>query len=158
LKDVLEFPIAHRHKNMAFNKRKQVWAYYWLDEEYVRLNSENDFKRYMENTAAFLTQEEYDYHIMILPKRFDFDTFTKVVNEHIVQGEFSDIGHKYFNRASRVLQEEVFLHEYDVYVGVHLNKRDDAVSANAGELISLFFKRVREDVSKMMLVSDSGRR
>ncbi|MGD6793832.1 ATP-binding protein [Metabacillus indicus] len=151
MKELLEFPIAHRYKNMAFNKRKQVWAFYRLDEEYVRLNSENDFKRYMENTAAFLTQEEYDYHIMILPKRFDFDTFTNVVNEHIVQGEFSDIGHKYFNRASRVLQEEVFLHEYDVYVGIHLNKTDDAVSANAGELISLFFKRVREDVSKMML-------
>jgi AAA-like domain len=150
LKSQLEFPIAYRHKNMAFNKRKQVWSFYRLDEEYVRLNSENDFKRYLENTAQFLTQEDYEYHIMILPKRFDFDTFTNVVNEHIVQGDFSDIGHTYFNRASKVLQEEVFLHEYDVFVGIHLNKVDVAITSNAGELFSLFFKRIREDVSKLM--------
>jgi Cdc6-like AAA superfamily ATPase len=136
---------------MAFNKRKQVWAFYRLDEEVVRLNSESDFKRYMENTAAFLTQEDYDYHIMILPKRFDFNTFTKVVNDHIVQGDFSDIGHTYFNRASKVLQEEVNLHEYDVYFGIHLNKADLTITSNTGELISLFFKRIREDVSKLMM-------
>jgi Cdc6-like AAA superfamily ATPase len=136
---------------MVFNKRKQVWAFYRLDEEVVRLNSESDFKRYLENTAAFLTQDDYEYHIMILPKRFDFNTFTKVVNEHIVQGDFSDIGHTYFNRASRVLQEEVNLHEYDVYFAIHLNKVDYTLTSNTGELISLFFKRIREDVSKLMM-------
>ncbi|MCQ6266337.1 ATP-binding protein [Fictibacillus sp. WQ 8-8] len=146
----LEFPIAFRHKNMVFNKRKQVWAFYRLDEEYIRLNSEADFGRYIENTAAFLSNEEYDYHILILPKRFDFDTFTEVVNQHIVQGEFSDIGRTYFNRASQVLQEEIFLHEYSVYVGVHLNQADQTVTSNVGELISLFLKRVKEDVSKLM--------
>ncbi|MGG1571976.1 hypothetical protein [Fictibacillus sp. NRS-1165] len=150
MKETLEFPIAFRHKNLVFNKRKQVWAYYRLDEEYLRLNSETDFRRYIENTAAFLSHEEYDYHIMILPKRFDFNTFTHVVNDHIVQGEFSDIGRTYFNRASQVLQEEIFLHEYSVFVGIHLNRADQVITNNAGEMLSLFFKRVKEDLSKLM--------
>ncbi|MDN4072908.1 ATP-binding protein [Fictibacillus terranigra] len=150
MKETLEFPIAFRHKNLVFNKRKQVWAYYRLEQEYLRLNSETDFRRYIENTAAFLSHEEYDYHIMILPKRFDFNTFTHVVNDHIVQGEFSDIGRTYFNRASQVLQEEIFLHEYSVFVGIHLNRADQVITDNAGEMLLLFFKRVKEDLSKLM--------
>ncbi|MCP3029660.1 ATP-binding protein [Halobacillus sp. A5] len=149
-KPILEFPIAHRHKNMAFNKRKQVWAFYKLNEEYIRLNSEVDFQSYVERTAEFLAHDEHDYHIMILPKRFDFDQFTEVINDKIVKGEFADIGKAYFNRASETLKNEVFLHEYDVYVSIHLNKVDEVSTSDVMDLGKKFVKRVRDDLAKLM--------
>jgi Cdc6-like AAA superfamily ATPase len=150
VKNILEFPFEFRHKNMVFNKRKQVWAYYKLDEEYIRLNSDIDFSRYVERTAEFLSHEEYDYHIMIIPKRFDFQKFTNVINGNIVKGEFSDIGKVYFNRAAVTLENEVFLHEYDVYVAIHLNKVDTVMTADVTDFMKKFMKRVRDDVTKLM--------
>ncbi|WP_221568966.1 ATP-binding protein [Alkalihalobacillus sp. TS-13] len=149
-KKVLEFPIEYRYKNMAFNKQKQVWAFYKLHEEYIRLNSDVDFQRYVERTAEFLANEEYNYHIMILPKRFDFDKFTDIINQNIVRGEFADIGETYFNRASETLKNEVSLYEYDVFVAVHLNKMDDVSTSDLKDLSKKFMKRVRDDLSKLM--------
>ncbi|MGP4080104.1 ATP-binding protein [Pseudalkalibacillus sp. R45] len=150
MNNMLEFPIELKYQNMAFNKRKQVWAFYKLDEENIRLNSEVEFHRYIERTAAFLSHTEYDYHIMIIPKKFDFPTFTRAINDNIVKGEFSDIGRVYFDRASVTLENEVFLHEYDVYVAIHLNKMDNAVMVDVGDFMKKFTKRVREDLSKLM--------
>ncbi len=147
---MLEFPIEHRYKNMAFNKQKQVWSFYKLNEEHIRLNSDIDFQRYVERTAEFLANDEYDYHLMILPKRFDFDHFTEVIQNNIVRGEFSDIGKAYFNRASETLKNEVFLHEYDVFVAVHLNKMDEVSTSDVADLGKKFMKRVRDDLSKFM--------
>jgi len=148
----LEYPIAFIHQNMVFNKRKQVWAFYKLEEEYIRLNSEMDFQQYVERTAEFLSHEDYDYHLMILPKRFDFETFTEVMNRDVVQGEFADIGRIYFRRACNILKEEVFLHEYTVYVAIHLNKSDTVVTTDVKDFTKKFMKRVKDDLAKMMLV------
>lgn len=150
MRNVLEFPTEYRHKNMIFNKRKQVWAYYQLDKEYIRLNSDVEFNRYIERTAEFLSHEEYDYHIMLIPKRFDFQKFTDVINNDIVQGEFSDIGRKYFNRASTTLKNELFLHEYDVYIAIHLNKSDSVMTSDVTDFAKKFMKRIRDDISKLM--------
>lgn len=151
----LEYPVAFIHQNMVFNKRKQVWAFYKLEEEYIRLNSDMDFRQYVERTAAFLSHEEYDYHIMIFPKRFDFEKFTDVINRQVVQGEFADIGQTYFQRACNILKEEVFLHEYDVYVAIYLNKSDAVISTDVFDFTKKFVKRVRDDLSKMMLMDTS---
>lgn len=137
---------------MIFNKRKQVWAFYKLEEEYVRLNSNIDFGRYIERTAEFLSHEEYDYDILIIPKRFDFKKFTEVINNNIVKGEFSDIGRTYFDRAAVTLENEVFLHEYDVYVGIHLNKMDTVTTADVVDFTKKFIKRMRDDISKYLLM------
>lgn len=150
MRNVLEFPTEYLHKNMIFNKRKQVWAYYQLDKEYIRLNSDVEFNRYIERTAEFLSHEEYDYHIMLIPKRFDFQKFTDVINNDIVQGEFSDIGRKYFNRASTTLKNELFLHEYDVYIAIHLNKSDSVMTSDVTDFAKKFMKRIRDDISKLM--------
>jgi archaellum biogenesis ATPase FlaH len=150
LKKMLEFPIAYKHKNMLFNKRKQVWAFYKLDPEYIRLNSVTDFSRYVERTTEFLTHEEYDYHIMIIPKPFDFKSFTNIIKQHIVKGEFSDIGRVYFDRACLTLENEVSLHDYDVYVGIHLNKMDTVTTTDLSDFMKKFIKRVRDDISKFM--------
>lgn len=146
----LEFPIKYIHDNMVFNKNNDVWAFYSLNEEYIRLNSEIDFNRYVERTAEFLNNNEYDYHLMILPKRFDFANFTEVINQHIVSGEFSDIGRAYFERAKVTLENEVFLHEYQVYVSVRINKMDSVITKDVSDFMKKFFKRIREDISKVM--------
>lgn len=146
----LEFPIKHIYKNMVFNKNNQVWAFYSLNEEYLRLNSGNDFNRYVERTAEFLSNYEYNYHIMIIPKRFDFGDFTDVMNNEIVKGDFSDIGKTYFDRARITLENEVFLHEYQVIVSVQINKMDSVVTNDISDFMKKFVKRIREDISKVM--------
>jgi hypothetical protein len=148
----LEFPIALRHKNMAFNKSKQVWAFYRLKSQSLRLNSESEFKQYVDSTVDFLSNEEYQYHLLIVPKRFDFVKFTDVIKQDIVRGEFSDIGEKYFTRASEILNDEVFLHEYDVYVSVQINKSDQVVMTDVADLFKKFMKRLQEDIVKVMNV------
>ncbi|MYL43898.1 ATP-binding protein [Virgibacillus salexigens] len=147
---MLENPIKNFHDNMIFNKNKGVYALYSLGDEYVRLNSETDFKGYVERTAEFLSNNEYDYHIMILPKRFDFENFTNVINENIVKGEFSDIGRTYFERAKVTLENEVSLHDYKVIVAVRINKMDSVVTKDVSTFAKTFFKRIREDISKVM--------
>lgn len=147
---MLQFPIALRHKNIAFNKNKQVWGFYRLKSQSLRLNSQIDFDQYIQNTVDFLANDEYQYHLMIIPKRFDFRNFTDVIISDIVDGEFSDIGEKYFTRASEILNEEVFLHEYDVYVAVQLNKADEVVTDDVADLFKKFMKRVKEDMAKVM--------
>lgn len=146
----LEFPIAFRHENLLFNKRKQVWSLYKIEEEHVQTNSEADFQTYVTRTAELLSYEEYEYHIFILPKRFDFKKFANIVNDNIVTGEFSDIGRKYFDRASKILDEEISLHEYDVYFAIHLNKLDRVTTNDVADFLKKFVKRVKEDISKLM--------
>ena len=149
-KSILEFPIKQIHENMVFNKNNEVWAFYSLQEEYLKLNNETEFNNYVEKTAEFLSNAEYDYHIMVIPRKFDFENFTKVINENIVSGAFEDIGKTYFERAQMILENEVFLHEYIVYVSVHLNKSDKVVTTDVNDFIKKFAKRVRDDVSKVM--------
>ncbi|ADC52378.1 conserved large VirB4 domain protein (plasmid) [Alkalihalophilus pseudofirmus OF4] len=148
--DQLEFPIAFRHKNMAFNKSKQVWAFYRMKSESLRLNSDSEYTQYIRNMIDFLSNDEYQYHLSIIPRRFDFEKFTEVVKKDIVSGEFADIGERYFTRASEILRDEVFLHEYDVYVSVQINKSDQVVATDVNDLFKKFMKRLREDVSKVM--------
>lgn len=148
--DVLEFPIALRHNNIVFNKHKEVWSFYRLPNQSLALNSRSEFGTYVEDTIEFLSNEEYQYHLMIIPKRFDFDKFNDVVVRDIVKGEFADIGEKYFTRASEILNDEVFLHEYDVYVAVQLNKSDNVITTDVYDFMKKFFKRIREDVAKVM--------
>ncbi|GIN14620.1 type VI secretion protein [Shouchella clausii] len=147
---MLQFPIALRHKNIAFSKHKQVWAFYKLKPLSLRLNSKTDFQQYIQSTTDFLANEEYQYHLMIVPKRFDFQKFTDVVISDVVAGEFSDIGEKYFRRAAEILNEEVFLHEYDVYVSVQINKSEEVVTDDVADLFKKFMKRLREDMAKVM--------
>lgn len=148
----LEFPVDHIHENMVFNKNKEVWAFYKLSKEDIPLHSDVDFERYVDRTAQFLSHNEYDYHIMIIPRRFDFANFTNVINKNIVSGEFSDIGRTYFERARVTLENEVFLHDYHVYVSIHLNKMDSIVTSDVMDFTKKFFKRVREDIAKVMTV------
>lgn len=149
-KSLLEYPIKFIHDNMLFNKNNEVWAFYRLKDEYLRLNSQVDFHRYIERTADFLSINEYDYHIMILPRRFDFTDFTNVINNNIVNGEFADIGKRYFERAKVTLENEVFLHDYRVYVAIKLNKMDSVVTKDVTDFLKKFTKRVREDISKVL--------
>lgn len=149
-KPLLEYPIDHIHENMVFNKNNEVWAFYQLQEEYLRLNSEVDFNSYIERTADFLSNHHYDYHIMILPRRFDFENFTDVIQENIVKGEFADIGHHYFDRAKVTLENEVFLHDYKVYIAIHINKSDAVVTTDVSDFMKKLMKRIREDISKVM--------
>lgn len=150
MKNVLEFPVKNIHENLVFNKKNQVWACYQLPEEYVALNSEMEFNRYVEATAEFLAQNEYEYHIMIVPKRFDFGEFTKIIKSDIVEGEFADIGRAYFDRAGATLENEVFLHQYKVYVAINLNRMGRVITSDVQEFLKIFIKRVKEDISKFM--------
>ncbi|MDQ0186691.1 ATP-binding protein [Cytobacillus sp. FSL R5-0569] len=146
----LQNPIAYRHKNMIFNTSKQVYSVYRLKAQSLRLNSDSEYRQYVDSTADFLSNEEYEYHLMIIPKRFDFMKFTEVIKRDIVSGEFSDIGEKYFTRAADILNDEVFLHEYDVYVLVQINKSDKVVTTDVADLFKKFMKRLQEDISKVM--------
>lgn len=148
--ELLEFPIALRHQNLAFNTAKQVWAFYRMRGESLRLNSESDYRQYIQNMMDFLANEEYQYHISILPKRFDFMKFTDVIKRDVVRGEFADIGETYFSRAADILSDEVFLHEYDVYILVQINKSDQIVTTDVGDFLKKFMKRIREDIAKVM--------
>lgn len=146
----LEFPIHHIYKNMVFNKRNEVWAFYRLSEEHIPLNNEVEYDRYVQRTAEFLAQNEYDYHIMIIPRRFNFQNFTDVIKKDFVEGEFEDIGKKYFDRAGAILENEVHLYHYNIYLAVNLNKMDNVVTTDVQDFLSKLFKRLKDDISKVI--------
>lgn len=149
-KNQLEFPIAFRHKNLIFNKNRQVWAVYRLSPRTLKLNNSSDYEDYMQNIVGLLNNRNVQYHIMVLPKSFNFQKYTDVANEKIVKGEFSDIGKQYFNRAGDILSDELELYEYDVYILVHLNKNANVITNDPVDLFKKFFKRLQEDISKVM--------
>ena len=148
--DDLEFPIEFKHENLVFNKSNQVWAFYRMKSESLRLNSESEFEQYTNDMKDFLANDEYQYHISVIPKRFDFNKFTEVIKRDIVKGEFKDIGDRYFERAADILNDEVYLHEYEVYIAVQLNKSDRIVTTDVNDFLKKFMKRVKQDISKVM--------
>lgn len=147
----LEFPVALRHKNIVFNKSKQAWAFYRLNSKSLKLNSETDYLNYVDTSMEFLNNDEVQYHIMLIPKRFDFTKYTGAVKKDVVRGEFAEIGRRYFDRAADILTEEIHLYEYDIYVGVHLNRSDTVTTNDVNDLLRKFFKRLQDDISKVML-------
>lgn len=147
---ILEFPIENIVDNMVFNKEREVWAFYELMDENLPLNSKSDFDRYVSRTSEFLADNEYDYHIMIIPQRFDFSNFTELIKNNIVQGDFEDIGKKYFDRAGEILDSEVSLHQYKTYVAINLNKMDNIITTDVQDFLKKFGKRVKEDVTKVL--------
>ncbi|PHE46904.1 ATP-binding protein [Bacillus pseudomycoides] len=147
---LLEFPISKIYKNMVFNKKSGVWSYYKLNDENLSLNSESNFQKYLQQTIAFIEQNQYEYQLVIIPRRYDFDHFIKVTNEKVVKGELADIGKYYFNRGADILKEEISLYEYDCYVGIHLNKFMYEVADNVNDLLIQLFKRVKEDVTRIL--------
>lgn len=146
---LLENPIANFHGNLIFNKRNGVYGCYKLNSKNLPLNSEHDFRKYLEETIAFLEQNQYAYHLMIVPRSYDFSRFTGVTNEQIVKGELADVGRYYFNRAADILKKEVKLYEYDCYVCIHLNKFMYEVADNASDILKQLFRRIKEDISKV---------
>lgn len=148
--NLLEFPISNIASNLVFNKKNGVWAFYKLSDENLPLNSEASFERYLQQTVAFIEQNQYEYQLLILPRRYDFDNFTKVTNEQVVKGELADIGKYYFNRAANILKEEINLYEYDCYVGIHLNKFMYEIADNVNDLTIQLFNRIKEDISRVL--------
>src|SRR5690625_5533092 len=67
---------------------------------------------------------------MIIPRRFNFQNFTDVIKKDFVEGEFEDIGKKYFDRAGAILENEVHLYHYNIYLAVNLNKMDNVVTTD----------------------------
>ncbi|MEJ9209058.1 ATP-binding protein [Paenibacillus larvae] len=147
---VFDFPVQDIHKNLLITKKNKAWAFYELKDEYLKLNSTIDFDHYVQRTAEYLAQEEYDYNIFLLPKPFNIKKFTETVNEKVVKGELADIGHYYFQRAGDILIDEMSLHKYSIYVAVLLNKQEEIVATDILDLTKKFIKRVSEDISMFM--------
>lgn len=145
---LLEYPIQATHRNILFNKKNGVWAYYKLEMSDLPLNDSHEFKRYIKKTVAFFEQNEYAFDFKLIPRNYDFDYFTRKVTEELVQGEFQEEGITYFNRANTIMKDELSLYDYEIYFGVHLNKFMYEVPEDVVGFFKTLHSRITEDISR----------
>lgn len=88
---------------------------------YLKANAEDDFETYIQKTAQFLDNKQYAYHFMVIPKQYDFQSYTNEMKEKHCKGVLADVGRYYFDFANDMLEDDYVLYNYTTYLLIHLN-------------------------------------
>lgn len=153
----LEFPYLDVQDNLILNKENEVWGLYKLDYSYLKINDEDDYLRYVENTANFLNNRDYKWSFHLIPRPFDFEkhidkTIDKFIDERAEKKptKFDDVGRFYLKKSAKVLKDEMSNYEYDVIFSVQLNDSQYEISTDLIDLSKRFAQRVTNDLNRFI--------
>lgn len=135
-KHKLAFPIEAVTGNFLFTTTQDVWVGYRILHQVFPLNKLDFFKEYIEDSKGLFEHDKYEFHLMNIPKKFNLDDHIEETIEHLVQGEFADLGEIYFQQAGDILKDEVQINQYDTYLFVRITPTIQV--ANPLEYIELF--------------------
>ncbi|MBO0431281.1 ATP-binding protein [Enterococcus sp. DIV0660C] len=131
-----EFPVSAIAKNFILTNTNEVWAGYQISHQVYPLNDLEFFTEYLQDGEGVLGNDNYEYHICNIPKKFPLDQHVEKTIEKIVQGNNADIGEYYFNEAKEILDEEVQQDQYDTFLFIRFSTIRDVY--NPMEYIELF--------------------
>lgn len=141
------FPTEDRIQNFLFAADGRVWVGYRLETVYFPLNDTDFFQDYRENGKGLLSHDEYEYHILNIPKAFDIREHIEQTNDKLVRGELADVGRYYFNELGELLEKEIQVSEYTTYLFVCLTQKKEITTP--GEFVQLFQEQVGKTIRQM---------
>ena len=153
----LEFPYVDVQENLILNKENEVWGFYRLDYSYLKINDDDDYLRYVENTANFLNNKNFRWSFHLIPRPFDFEvhldkTIEKFIDERAEKKPqaFDEIGRFYLENSAKVLSDEMANYEYDIIFSVQLNNSKYEISSDLVDLSKRFAERVSNDLNRFI--------
>lgn len=132
----LEFPIEAITENFLFTTTQDIWVGYKIIHQVFPLNKLDFFREYIEDSKGLFEHDNYEYHLMNIPKKFNLDDHIEETITHLVQGEFADLGNIYYRQAGDILKDEVQINQYDTYLFVRITPIVQV--ANPIEYMALF--------------------
>lgn len=90
-------PLKHVEKNLAFSTDGKVSAVYEVDGFEYDHQDESTKKVYYRNQLALFTHQEYDIHLLVIPRTTNSD---EILDEHIstLKGPMAPTGRFLFKR------------------------------------------------------------
>lgn len=147
-----EFPIKEYTKNFIFTESTmlsdgEVYVGYHIGRQTYPLNDYTFFEDYIDEGKGMFEHDEYEYHLFNIPTQFDVKEHIDQTIEHIVHGEFKDLGEIHFKKAGKILESEVQMNEYNTYLLVKLSTPMQVVDPL--EYFELFKEVAGNLISKM---------
>lgn len=153
----LEFPVVDVQDNLILNKDNEVWGFYKLDYSYLKINDDDDYARYVENTANFLNNKNYQWKFHLIPRPFNFEnhidkTIEKFIDERADEkpSTFDDVGRFYLKNSAKVLTDEMSSYEHDIIFSVKLNDSNYEISTDILDLSKRFAQRISNDLNRFI--------
>lgn len=100
-----------------------------------------------------LENDRLEYHILTIPTELSIDEHIQQTTDHLVKGEFSDLGTTYFKEAGEILKEEIQMTEEHTYLFVKLTT--PVQTADPVEAVELF-KQMLGQTFKNIVGRDSN--
>lgn len=114
----LEFPIEALVKNFVFTKNNEVWVGYKINHQTFPLNNLDFFNEYNEDGKGLYEHDQYEYHLMDIPKHFRLSDHIEKTIKYMVRGPFTDLGAYHFRLGGKILEDEVQMNEHATYLFV----------------------------------------
>ncbi|MGH1282494.1 ATP-binding protein [Bacillus basilensis] len=147
LKTMNRSPLKHVEKNLAFSTDGKVSAVYEVDGFEYDHQDESTKKIYYRNQLALFTHQEYDVHLLVIPRTTNSD---EILDEHIstLKGPMAPTGRFLFKKVKEYLRNAAIAKEnmeYRFFVLVQLNmEQKERQIRNPVVETWKFMKKIRE--------------
>ncbi|MGR6342660.1 ATP-binding protein [Priestia megaterium] len=118
----LEYPILKKQDNIIYTKDGRAYSLYAMNPQVLKMNDAYGEDRFIKDLAEFINQIGLPTHYMVIPKSLDIKERHQKLKDSF-NGEFADIGVKYIDRATEILDYELQdAVEYLFFIAIQLPK------------------------------------
>lgn len=138
-------PYGQIQGNVLLSPTNDVYALYRLDMQDFPLNDIDFFKGYVEDGKGVFSHEEFDYHLFDVPEGYDIEKhIQKTMDKVLIRN--GDVQREYWERAGRILKDEVHSNHYVQYLQVRLTKEVEIV--NPVDFIQELWTRTKQTLKQ----------
>ncbi|WP_028401069.1 ATP-binding protein [Ectobacillus panaciterrae] len=155
----LEYPVLQKVDHILYTKDGDAWVYFPVNPQVLKLNDVYAENKFIEKLSNFGDQIKLPTHYIVVPKSLDVKKRNEMLKKQF-DGAFVDIGVKYIDRATEILEYELQgAVEYLFFIGVQLPKPKGATefikntkkafsrfTSSLGKIVTLQDGKIDDDI------------